>query len=488
MDPAHLGVPQLKLDVTTPSRQRQDGKSGFRRCPPENIHFTGERRPLASRVWSSPPASPIFQQFSEQFKEVPNCAHGNFTPPQTPVQHQRRASFTTANEAIFHDYQGRVIHSDPSINKGQLFDPEARVKNAWEACQQPRICSREYEIRLNESSQREEFGRGAWSIVYKAECQTPQPKFQSSAPNLLSPPVSPIAGTDGCDRPTPGLVAVKSLARRDGQPVIEQEARILTYLQPSCSNSISYAGRFMTKFFGYDASLTALVLEAVPLTMIEYCEQQAMAVREESRRQRSMKPRVVVGMDVWLGFAEQLIDGLKYFHDHSVVHGDIKPMNILLRKGSGTHGLQPIYCDFSSSHVVHPQIEPERTTAWTIEFTAPEVLKSIARGDDVVATFSNDIFALGVSLLTPVMGNLPYAGASEFQKRSMAMQGTPLAFELPRPRDRSRDFVLIDKLLSAAVIRHVDQRVDASSWQSLHREIAREWKLSESANQGTAQS
>ena len=90
-------------------------------------------------------------------------------------------------------------------------------------------------------------------------------------------------------------------------------------------------------------------------------------------------------------WAPSVLKGLHVLHASGIVHGDIKPANILLRyAGDTSHidlvSLIPVICDFGSSWfcMYHPP-EP----SGTLGFSAPEVLQ----GEGVAAS---DVWSIGI--------------------------------------------------------------------------------------------
>jgi tetratricopeptide (TPR) repeat protein/pSer/pThr/pTyr-binding forkhead associated (FHA) protein len=90
--------------------------------------------------------------------------------------------------------------------------------------------------------------------------------------------------------------------------------------------------------------------------------------------------------------AIEIAQALKYAHDHGVVHGDLRPVNVLLS-------------DDGSAHVVGFTVEPEPTAdGATSLFRAPETTEP-----GYVAAPPADVYALGMTALAILnRGSLPY--------------------------------------------------------------------------------
>jgi len=279
----------------------------------------------------------------------------------------------------------------------------------------PRPYTQTYKLEDTSSSRHAEYGRGVWSVVYRAHEVPPT----SSA--LPTPPNSPISGPKA--KLSQLALAVKSPSRRDAHNVLHHEARILTYLHSICNSSI-----YIVPFQGYEVSTHSIVLDPLPLNLDSYAKAAASSARTNFSTQTMFDP--VIGLPEWSMLATHLISGLAFLHAHNCIHGDIKPANILLRPTpSGLN--EPLYCDFSSSlHTQDPS--PTEITALTADYSAPELLSSLTKsGVPTLPSFAADVYALGVTLLFAALGESPYACARmEIMKLSMAKEGRPLDFAM----------------------------------------------------------
>jgi serine/threonine protein kinase/Flp pilus assembly protein TadD len=146
----------------------------------------------------------------------------------------------------------------------------------------------------------------------------------------------------------------------------------------------------------------------------------------------------------------QLADALRHAHQQGILHGDLKPSNILV-----TPAGRPMLLDFNLSH--NP-LRPTAMTGGTLPYMAPEqvrgtVLKSQADEDQVDPRA--DIYSLGTILYELLCGQLPYGpvvepiATAELAHRRLAAQqrGHRSLSESVRPVDRSLAS-LIDQCLA----------------------------------------
>lgn len=87
---------------------------------------------------------------------------------------------------------------------------------------------------------------------------------------------------------------------------------------------------------------------------------------------------------------------VQYMHFNRIKHMDIKPQNILIRKGKGRAAEYNVYmADFgiARSYAQDASIETDGRTSFTLKYAAPEVVRQEVRG------MSADIFSLGCVFL-----------------------------------------------------------------------------------------
>lgn len=132
---------------------------------------------------------------------------------------------------------------------------------------------------------------------------------------------------------------------------------------------------------------------------------------------------------------KDVANGLKYCHSKGVIHGDIKPQNILLAFDKSSYVCK--LCDFGSSSSV---AEPQVNNLGTMRYMSPEVLRNEPK------TFTSDIFALGITMWQMKTAENPYHWID--CNHSVAYKVVKYNI---RP-DSSHELVYFDQLLSVPKI------------------------------------
>ncbi|KAJ7959912.1 Protein kinase [Quillaja saponaria] len=99
-------------------------------------------------------------------------------------------------------------------------------------------------------------------------------------------------------------------------------------------------------------------------------------------------------------YLRDIVSGLQYLHAHNIVHGDIKPDNLLVMQ-SGTLKIG----DFSVSQVFEDDNDDLRRSPGTPVFTAPECCLGLTYHGKAA-----DTWAVGVTLYCMVQGQYPFLG------------------------------------------------------------------------------
>jgi serine/threonine protein kinase len=121
--------------------------------------------------------------------------------------------------------------------------------------------------------------------------------------------------------------------------------------------------------------------------------------------------------------AQELASALAFIHDRNIIHGDIKPSNVLL----SPHG-QPYLLDFNLSRI---RETPFGRYGGTPAYMAPEQIEQIHSGNlsfpDNDQGFSTDIYSFGVLLYELLAGQPPYTPPAKHDNiETLARQMTAL--------------------------------------------------------------
>ncbi|KAG9032478.1 hypothetical protein FRB95_001453 [Tulasnella sp. JGI-2019a] len=145
-----------------------------------------------------------------------------------------------------------------------------------------------------------------------------------------------------------------------------------------------------------------------------------------SKRLSHPSRRVFERFDEW-DIIFGVASGLAYLHEMRVIHGDIKAANVLL-----DIEVRPALCDFGLTKVLDGANSLTSTAmqgAGSLRWMSPEMLSNSPR------TWQTDIYALGLTIIEILTGQVPFADRSNQAAVTMAiMQGQSPA-TLPSPRD-----------------------------------------------------
>ncbi len=115
-----------------------------------------------------------------------------------------------------------------------------------------------------------------------------------------------------------------------------------------------------------------------------------------------------------LWIARRLASALAHAHQRGVVHGDLKPANILIRNDG-----EPALIDFNLSQVT--DAAPKSWRGGTFPYMAAEQLKAIIARTKGPAREQADVFALGVILFEIVEGRLPFGIPASLAETDLQM-------------------------------------------------------------------
>ena len=172
----------------------------------------------------------------------------------------------------------------------------------------------------------------------------------------------------------------------------------------------------------------------MPHLVMELVEGRDLATILDERDHRRLAPPLA------LRLGRQVAESLAYAHAEGVIHGDIKPLNLLMRHDGGVvmsdFGLGRVAPNQSASLVspsLHLSEEATTSITGTLAYLAPECKRGEA------ATKTSDVYSLGAMIFEMLVGRLP-RGAWR-----------PLARLLASGREEEPGLLVLDKLLRATL-------------------------------------
>ncbi|TKA70090.1 hypothetical protein B0A55_08025 [Friedmanniomyces simplex] len=176
-------------------------------------------------------------------------------------------------------------------------------------------------------------------------------------------------------------------------------------------------------------------------------------------------------VNLFAGLADDLISGLEFMHAAGVVHADIKPANVLLDISEHYSLPRPVvrarYIDFSASS----RLESDDSTAnagGTWDYMAPEQMRT--QKELSTPSFASDVWSLGITLLSLIVGGSPYAAAcgdNLFMLREAIKSGDPFGFARMSPPAAKRMAACQDFIdcCRQGLKKDRERRVSADVWK-----------------------
>lgn len=191
-------------------------------------------------------------------------------------------------------------------------------------------------------------------------------------------------------------VALKVLPRAKATPeseaAFQREMRILGRLQ--------HENIVQALDAGYDAMVYYLVTEMVP----------GLTLHKQVDKYGPLSDAAAASV------ISQAAQGLAYAHAQGIVHRDVKPGNLLVRKDGGVKVLD---LGLAGSILDNESMRLGRVVG-TMDYIAPEQIRS---ADTVGPTA--DIYALGCTLYYTLSGQKPFAGGTAKEKQQRHLHETP---------------------------------------------------------------
>jgi serine/threonine protein kinase len=150
-----------------------------------------------------------------------------------------------------------------------------------------------------------------------------------------------------------------------------------------------------------------------------------------------------------LGFPAKLVllktvaHSLKILHDLNIVHSDLKPSNVLIKRTELGHTTKLI--DFDSSYIVGAPPPPEEIVG-TINYYSPELVLYVqGTGSAADLTQASDIFALGLIYAEYLTGALPAFDPAYHEAATAVLSGVQL--RIPEGSAPAPVVGLVDQML-----------------------------------------
>lgn len=178
--------------------------------------------------------------------------------------------------------------------------------------------------------------------------------------------------------------------------------------------------------------------------------------------------------------ARSVCHSVGILHDIKIVHGDLKPDNILIKETSRDNFSGKLI-DFDDSYFSETPPEDKENIVGTPEYYSPELAAYIMDEDNEIEgktlTLASDIFTLGIIFCEYFTGEKPITGTS-LPTWSAVVKGNPISFAKPLKPE-------IEALLRSMLSLHAEDRPTVKKVQNELREI-KEGRRAEFPKSGTS--
>ncbi len=132
--------------------------------------------------------------------------------------------------------------------------------------------------------------------------------------------------------------------------------------------------------------------------------------------------------------AEQIARAVNKMHRHGILHGDIKPNNILIERDGG----RPLITDFGLADLIETP-DADLGIAGTPAYMAPELARAAGQksteGSGGLRTVASDVYSLGATLWSSLTGKFPCADGLPLREQLNRVTAGQLRFDEEYPSD-----------------------------------------------------
>lgn len=197
---------------------------------------------------------------------------------------------------------------------------------------------------------------------------------------------------EGTDARTGRIVAIKTLAlSRNFDADVLAEARVRFFHEAGTAQRLTHPDIVAVYAAGEDRDIAYIAMERLQ--------------GDDLTRYAGGSERLALAQ--LLPVVARVAEALAYAHERGVVHGDIKPANIVWEPATDTVKIT----DFGMAHIADVLNTGSGMALGTPSYMSPEQLS----GDRIDGR--SDLFSLGVSLYQLACGRLPFEGESMGQLR-----------------------------------------------------------------------
>jgi serine/threonine protein kinase len=196
----------------------------------------------------------------------------------------------------------------------------------------------------------------------------------------------------------------------------------------------------------------------LPLKNAEFIDEKFVIVYPLGEKTLTERLQSRLSLATALDFAEQIISGVAYAHEHRIIHCDVKPDNVILFPGGRLR-----LADFGIAKVANRTIRA--SGSGTVGYVAPE--QAMGR-----PSFRSDVFSVGLIVYRMLTGRLPEwpfewppPGVQRLRRRHADLTAFVRKSIEVNPRRRFRDAgVMRDAFLriKPRVLRHARQQAQRS--------------------------